>query len=197
MIAAAAFCAGSLEIEGCAASRPVSVLHLHGLADESIPIDGGKGEGVSSHTFHSPRSSITEVASSMGCGVAETSQDTTNPDLTTQRWSDCAKGVDVQFVTVEGAEHPWMGHSVSRLQERLSGTPYSDLDASEAVWEFLSGWVGSLARFASAPTGVGVRRRCRTDVLSNSNARIDHQPPHRRICSSALLRRWLPPKESP
>ena len=42
-IAAAAPVAATLITEPCSSSRPVSILHVHGLDDENIPFEGGQG----------------------------------------------------------------------------------------------------------------------------------------------------------
>ncbi len=47
--------------------------------------------------------------------------------------------VTVELVLVEGANHGWMGHSGTRIQERLLGVSYPDLDASLSIWAFLAG----------------------------------------------------------
>ena len=35
--------AGTLGIDDCAPTQPVSVMHIHGTADQNLPIDGGVG----------------------------------------------------------------------------------------------------------------------------------------------------------
>ena len=52
---AAAGQAGTLGVDDCAPAAPISFLHIHGAADVNIPIDGGRGQGISGVTFPSPR----------------------------------------------------------------------------------------------------------------------------------------------
>ncbi len=136
---AVAFQAGSLEIADCQPTRPVSMMHIHGLDDTNIPIDGGRGNGVSVHKFASPRESVKTFASLDGCTSQAAITDQSNPDLAGTLWSDCSDGVVVEMLTVDGAGHAWMGHPVTSVQERMSSLPYPDLDSSRAVWGFLSG----------------------------------------------------------
>ena len=58
MFVAAAGQAGTLGVDDCAPAAPISFLHIHGAADVNIPIDGGRGQGISGVAFPSPRDSI-------------------------------------------------------------------------------------------------------------------------------------------
>ena len=44
---AAAGQAGTLGVDACDPAAPISFLHIHGAADTNIPIDGGRGQGIS------------------------------------------------------------------------------------------------------------------------------------------------------
>ncbi len=134
-IVAVALQAGSLGVEPCEPTTPVSVLHLHGTADTNHPIEGGFGRGLANVDFRSAIDSVTMVAAAGGCvGEPTVTVDATNPDLTATTWTDCDGGTEVQLVAVEGAPHAWMGHTPSNP----SATPaYTGLDASIAVLQFL------------------------------------------------------------
>ena len=134
-IVAVALQAGSLGVEPCEPTTPVSLLHLHGTADTNHPIEGGFGSGLANVDFRSAIDSVTMVAAAGGCsGEPTVTVDATNPDLTATTWTDCDGGTEVQLVAVEGAPHAWMGHTPSNP----SATPaYTGLDASIAVLQFL------------------------------------------------------------
>ncbi|MEQ1874435.1 MAG: PHB depolymerase family esterase [Ilumatobacteraceae bacterium] len=134
-IAAIGLQAGSLGIDECSPSQPVSVLHLHGTADESHPIEGGVGSNSISDTdFRSAAYSVETAAVAMECTAAPNeSVDATNADVAITSWADCADGVEVRLVAVAGASHAWMGHPATRL----TTDPYADLDASAVILEFL------------------------------------------------------------
>lgn len=127
--------AGSLGIDECSPSQPVSVLHLHGTADESHPIEGGTGaRSISDTDFRSAAYSVTTAAAAMGCAATPIETvDASNADLTITSWSQCGDSVEVRLVAVAGASHAWMGHPATRL----AAEPYADLDASLAILEFL------------------------------------------------------------
>lgn len=124
----------------CTPSRPVSIFHLHGLADTNIPIDGGRGSGVAGVVFPSPREAVTTFAGLDGCSHGPIDQvDPTNPDVASRIWTDCRSGRTVQFVTVAGASHAWMGHpGTAAGSTSLVGVPYAEFDASRAIWSFLA-----------------------------------------------------------
>ncbi len=133
--------AGSLGIDACRPSQPVSALMLHGTADRNIPIDGGEGENsIAGVSFRSPRTSAAVLADAMGCPRRpRAAVDRRNPEVRTTTWSPCRDGTTVEFVAVTGAPHAWMGHaSPNRALQRAVGTPYPDLDASLAIWTFLA-----------------------------------------------------------
>ncbi len=131
--------AGALGV-ACAPSRPVSVFHLHGLADANIPIDGGKGSGISGVAYPSPREAPKAFAVTNGCTQGPIDQvDPANPDVIARTWSGCTQSRSVQFVTVAGASHAWMGHpGTAAGSTSLVGVPYQGIDASRAIWSFLA-----------------------------------------------------------
>lgn len=138
-IVAVAFQAGSLEIDDCSPDQPVSVFHLHGEADTTVPLDGGFGAGISNNTdFNSPRSSVQEMAAIAGCADSTTTIDPDHPDVTRRTWEGCDAGTTVEMVIVRGANHGWMGHPTGRLLERIVGEPYLGFDSSAAIWDFLA-----------------------------------------------------------
>ena len=132
--------AASLGVDVCAGDAPVSLLHLHGTADDNHPIDGGEGSGVAGVDFRPAVDGLESVAAADGCddGPVDARVES-NPDLTVTAWGGCAPGVAVELVAVEGATHAWMGHgSGSSVAEQMVGEPYADLDASLAIWAFLA-----------------------------------------------------------
>ena len=132
--------AGSLGVDACTPSQPVSVIHLHGTADTNTPIDGGKGSGVAGVEFRPARAAVETLAAADGCtGEPQSSTDPSNPDLTVTTWSGCGSGAEVRYVVVDGATHAWMGHPASSAAAAAYvGEPYSGLDASRAIWSFLA-----------------------------------------------------------
>jgi polyhydroxybutyrate depolymerase len=126
----------ALEVSTCTPPHPVSVLQIHGAADQNIPIDGGIGpKAQSGVAFNRPIIAAQTLAAADGCPSAPVSStDTANPDLAVTSWA-CPGGVEVAFVQVAGANHAWMGHTGG---SGVVGPPYTKLDSSLTIWSFLS-----------------------------------------------------------
>ncbi len=123
-ITAVGLYAGTLGIDECAPSAPVSLLHLHGDADRNIPIDGGRGtEGISRVDFPSPRAGFNRLAAAESCPAAAV---TTVGDLTTDVRTPSAGDSVLEFVTIAGANHMWAGGTTTR--DGASGPPYAGLE---------------------------------------------------------------------
>ena len=131
---------GTLGIDACSPSRPVSVLHLHGGADTNIPIAGGVGTGISGVSYRPASVAIDALVDADGCDpLAVVSEDPADRGVKATTWSGCREGTEVRFVLVEGATHAWMGHpATSPGATRLVGDPYLGFDASRAIWSFLA-----------------------------------------------------------
>jgi polyhydroxybutyrate depolymerase len=138
-IAAIGVQSASLEIDDCAPSHAVSVLHIHGDADQNLPIIGGRGPAsIAGVSFHPPREGFRKLATEDGCAPAPTPAtrpDPSHPDLMVTTWKECDAGAQVAFVTVSGAPHQWMGHPSPA--PGVVGEPYQGLDSSRLIWGFL------------------------------------------------------------
>jgi polyhydroxybutyrate depolymerase len=132
--------AGSLGVDACTPSRPVSVFHLHGTADTNHPIAGGTGTGIAGVVFRPARSAVDALAGANHCvGAPTVSIDPSNPDVVATTWAQCDGTIAVKYVVVNGATHAWMGHpAASPLAATYLGEPYPKLDASRAIWSFLA-----------------------------------------------------------
>lgn len=131
---AAAGQAGTLGVDGCAPSQPVSLLHIHGDEDTNLPINGGPGDGISRTDFPSPRDGIRTLADGDGCDADPAV--TSTPPVTTETWAGCDGSATVAFVTVAGASHAWMGADAKTRPG--AAEPFSDYDSSLASWTFLA-----------------------------------------------------------
>ncbi len=127
----------SLEIDGCQPARPVSLLHIHGTADQNIPINGGTGpNAVSGVSFRLPRLGAKTIAALDGCPAEPLrSTDPTNSDVSTETWRPCSDGTEVRFMTVDGAPHAWMGAPANARRRGVAS--YPGLDSSAVIWQFL------------------------------------------------------------
>jgi polyhydroxybutyrate depolymerase len=134
LVAAVAPVAGSLEIASCRPSRGVSLLAIHGDADQNHPIGGGNGSrSISGVPFTSMDDSLRAWTGAMTCSPNATRA--TSGPLTTTDWTHCRDGVTTRYIIVAGADHPWPG-SADRRASALQGEPSQALDATAAVWAF-------------------------------------------------------------
>jgi polyhydroxybutyrate depolymerase len=133
LVAAIAVYSGPLEAP-CAPSEPVSVLNIHGDADENVPIDGGNGpRAVSNTDYHSLAETVETWVAVNGCDA--TPEVTIIEAVTTSTWGGCTDGVVVQTQIVAGASHAWPGGARTGL---LRPSPSDAIDATAAIWEFLA-----------------------------------------------------------
>lgn len=99
--------AGTLGVEQCRPENPVSVLHIHGTADENLPLAGGVGpRSVAGVSFPPPPEGFAALADAVDCG---TSREITEGAITTTRRAPCDGGAEMAFVTIDGASHAWPG----------------------------------------------------------------------------------------
>jgi polyhydroxybutyrate depolymerase len=139
VVAAIGVQAGSNVVTDCRPALPVSVFHLHGTSDTNVPINGGKGSGLSTTVFVSARSAVDAMATVDGCNVASPrSLITSNSDVTALSWTNCKSNSEVRLVTVKNATHAWMGHAAqSAGSASYVGDPYPNLDATRALLSFV------------------------------------------------------------
>lgn len=90
----------------CRPSQPVTVLHIHGDADDTVPYDG-------EHPAASARATAEEWARLDGCAATPTTgapldldSDLGGDETTVQRWDQgCRDGSQVQLWTIHGGGH--------------------------------------------------------------------------------------------
>jgi polyhydroxybutyrate depolymerase len=131
--------AGTLGVANCHPAQPVSVLHLHGTADDNLPLAGGVGkDSLAGVDFPPPRQGFDTLADADGCGAAT---ETTDGDVTTTLRQPCEMGTTMAFVTLAGAPHPWPGGTAARRPRRSASGPAAaddvGYDATSHVVAFL------------------------------------------------------------
>jgi polyhydroxybutyrate depolymerase len=108
----------------CPAPRPLSLLHIHGLADERVRFDGDPGNGLAQVDGPDVTSVVDSWRSVGGCAPSTTS---TAGRVTTAE-ATCPEGRAVVLVTVAGAGHEWPG--------RIAVS--DGLDATGVIWRFFA-----------------------------------------------------------
>jgi polyhydroxybutyrate depolymerase len=125
--------AGTLGVDTCDPTQPVSLIHVHGTADRNLPITGGVGpDSRAGVDFPPPREGFATIAERDGCPAAE---EATVGDVTTAMRAPCDAAAAAAFVTIESAAHPWPGGTA--VVPPASGAVYQDYDATVEIVEFL------------------------------------------------------------
>jgi polyhydroxybutyrate depolymerase len=100
-----------LDAARCKPSQPVSVLEIHGTADEIIPFDGG--QLIDGHPFPSAATTVAEWATYNGCGPnraptglrLDLGSALPGDETDVSRFDGCPAGGTVELWTVEGGTH--------------------------------------------------------------------------------------------
>lgn len=120
----------------CANPAPVSVMEIHGLADQNIPMDGGEGPKALSHIIWKPvRQGIERFRALDQCAAPTVTRDGT---VVTDS-AACADDMQVVLITIDGAGHQWPGATpLGGLTARLfrPDPPSHALDATDTLWRF-------------------------------------------------------------
>jgi polyhydroxybutyrate depolymerase len=136
-LAAIAPVAGTMTVPLGAAQR-LSVLHIHGSADRSVPLAAGIGRrAFAADRRPGATQSVAAWRALAGCGLASVAQ--AGPVRTES--AVAADGTTVELVTVVGAGHQWPGAvavdpAVARLLRM--DAPSDAFDATERIWQFFS-----------------------------------------------------------
>ena len=127
------------EVFACQPTRPVPVLHIHGLADRCAPYEGGVSAGSAGGTRAPASDSIGFWSDNNRCALAPLLPVYVNGDARCEVHSLCQDNATVRLCTIEGAGHIWPGNGDSpAANDVCGGTGSDDLDANEAIWTFFS-----------------------------------------------------------
>lgn len=114
--------AGSPTFTTCEPTRPISVMHFHGTADEPVPYEGDERRP-------SAPSTVEAWAMRNGCS-GEPMVTYENGHATCVTRGACEGGVEVTLCTIQGLGHCWPGSTVA-----CDGFS-ADIDANEELLDF-------------------------------------------------------------
>jgi polyhydroxybutyrate depolymerase len=134
-IAAIAPISGQLPPAMSMGSRPISIIHFHGLDDRIAPFGGG--QGAASKTMWN---SVPNVISSWVAydGLPPNPTKTfTRGAATCTIYGPGRNGVEVELCEIKGGGHTWPGGDTTIAEKRFGlGAVNRDINASELMWEF-------------------------------------------------------------
>jgi polyhydroxybutyrate depolymerase len=120
----------------CDAPGPVSVLHIQGGVDESVPPDGSPGGGTQNIDGPPLADVIAHWREVDGCGEPVTGT-LADPQVASVSSTDCDDGTAVEYLEIADAGHQWPGAKSSEIRDELGGDPPSTrLDATAEIAEF-------------------------------------------------------------
>jgi polyhydroxybutyrate depolymerase len=134
-IAAIASVSGGLS-STCETPHALSVMEIHGLDDQHIPIEGGYGSKGFAKVDWLPLSQTLDKFKAVNNCQANTS--TTKGEVETSV-SSCSFGNEVVLITIKGAGHQWPGGKKKNpFIEKMLGAdePSGALDATSVIWKF-------------------------------------------------------------
>jgi polyhydroxybutyrate depolymerase len=149
-VAAVAAVAGLMDPAGCAPSRPIPILALHGTADQFVPFDGGRGsalatlawspettEAFTDLPFGPAPAALAAWAAREGC-TEPPEQQPVRGAVTVTRYQGCRGASTLELYVVAGAGHTWPGSALAKASESLLGPTTTDIDADELIWAFFA-----------------------------------------------------------
>ncbi len=130
--AAIAPVAGTI-LGACEHPAPISVIAIHGEADDSVHMDGSAGNGAE-RIDGMPVLEVSALWREVdGCDAPTVTVEAAVTTSTTV----CRDRRGVQLVTIAGAGHQWPGSARTAAQQRIGADePYPDLDATAVIWAF-------------------------------------------------------------
>ena len=117
----------------CSPSQPVSIIHIHGSADENVPVAGGIGRKSLTKTGYPAvaESIATWVCANQCMGGPQRSDAAPFVHLTDYR--PCRGGTEVAYYLIDGGGHSWPGGA------RMAGfldAPSQAIEATPLIWKF-------------------------------------------------------------
>lgn len=122
----------------CDAQGPVSVLHIQGALDESVPPDGSPGAGTQQIDGPPLADVLAYWRGIDGCGEPVPSE-SGDPEVLSVEAAGCDAGTAVHYVEIADAGHQWPGASSSDIRDELGGDPPSTrIDATAEIARFFA-----------------------------------------------------------
>lgn len=111
----------AVNLTGCTPSQPISLLHLHGDPDPTVPYDGSAtlSQLLSSEPFPAVPPTVAAWAEADGCD-AEPTQTDEGDGVMLSEWSGCPAGIEVELLTYPGNGHAWPTEPLDGLDAVLS-----------------------------------------------------------------------------
>ena len=121
--------AGAMVLDACRPTRAVSVIEIHGTADDLVPYQGGRTAGGATQPSPPTRAVVGRWAELNRCPVPPETR--TEGPVATLTWTGCSDGTAVKLMTIEGGRHNWFAPGFGPVDGAI--------DATRTIWDFLEG----------------------------------------------------------
>lgn len=113
---------------------PVPVIILHGLADDHVPVSGGRSNR-GSREYISVEDTVSFWVTHNGCASRFVVNESYGGAVHEKAWLDCEDNLSVRLCLIDHWGHVWPGKYFTGALEDTS--PIKDFDAAEILWQFL------------------------------------------------------------
>lgn len=127
VFAAVAPVSGTLFYKTCQPEHSVSVLHIHGLGDTTIPFAGGESSEGAVPLLPPVQEGIETWVKLNECNTSP--QVSMDGAITNTVYVDCQASTTVELITIDGFEHGWPSPT---------GAGAMNFPATQTIWEFFS-----------------------------------------------------------
>ena len=132
-------------INSCPHPAPISIIHIHGTADQTIPYAGGPGRRDNGGTGRLPVKidgpAVPDLVARWRTIDSCPAPAQTTAGAVTTSIAHCPAGRAVELITVAGAGHQWPGSpGPGPIASRLFhlDPPSTALNATDTIWRFFS-----------------------------------------------------------
>ena len=134
-VSAIAAVASVMSTDKCAGGADVSVLHIHGTADENVPFEGGRGRLTGGNAVYPPvNAGIQAFSGANSCSAPQPPVKVASDTACEIR--SCSGQDQVTLCMVEGGGHAWPGTKPARWQKRENVYVSPNFDATTYIAEF-------------------------------------------------------------
>jgi polyhydroxybutyrate depolymerase len=135
LVAAIGAVSAVIVVAPCEPRFPVSVLHIHGSADQNVPLAGGVGpKSITPYSYPPVERSIAFWAARDDCGK-DPIVSVPAPGVTLRSYPLCTQGFAVDYYLIDGGGHAWPGGK--RLLKMLD-EPSQAIAATPLIWRFFA-----------------------------------------------------------
>jgi polyhydroxybutyrate depolymerase len=116
-------------------AQPLSMIIIHGLADDDIPYEGG----ISRHrggtrTYWSVDESVKFWVMHNGCNPKAVVTRLNDGNVSLKSWGNCRDDTEVALCLIKGWGHVWPGKYFTA--DLPADDPLKDFDSAEIIWNF-------------------------------------------------------------